>query len=166
MVGERDAHDAIVLAVGKRQHFELHPLQFFQRQFFEQCAARRGEVMLHRIVEGEESAACFFETVAQCDQFLPTIDRDQPSVFEIAPELLGFNAEIDDVRVGPNKRMERLHVGDCRSVPFTSINLHRAGLAELDGNNSRRRVGAKKQRVFFQFHESSTDCADLRRLKA
>jgi hypothetical protein len=108
--------------------------------------------MLYRIVEGEEIASRFFETVAQRDQFLPTIDRNQPSVFEVALELLGFNAKIDNVRVGPNERMERLHVGGCRSILFAPINFHRAGLVERNGDNPRHRIGAEEQCVFLKFH--------------
>ena len=108
--------------------------------------------MLDRIIKGEEIATRLFETVAQRDQFFPTIDRDQPAIFEVAFEPLGLDAKIDNVRVAPNKWMEWLDVGDGRSVLFAAINFHGAGLAELDGNNPRHRVGAEEQPVFLELH--------------
>src|SRR4030095_14506932 len=89
-----------------------------------------------------------------------------PAVFETALELLGFDTKIDNVRVTPNEWMERLNVNNGRSVPFPAINIDRAGLAQRDGDNARCRMCAKEHRVFLEFHESSTDCADLHRLKA
>ena len=92
VIGKRDAHDVIggtrIGHAGYRlfegEHFELQPFQFFERQTFEQRAPRRGEIMLHRIGEGEEIAPGVFETVAQRDQFLPTVHCNSPAVFEIA----------------------------------------------------------------------------------
>src|SRR5438128_5030293 len=108
--------------------------------------------MLHRIGEGEEIASSFLQSIAQSDQFLPTIDRDQPAIFEIALELLGFDAKIDNVAIAPNKWMEWLDVGDGRSVIFLAINFHRSGFAEFDCDNAGCRVSAEKQRVFLTFH--------------
>ena len=165
-IRKRDAHDVITVAgiggpgagisdASCRERFDLQSFQFFKRQIFEQRATRRGQVMLHRIGKGEEIAPRAFESVAQCDEFLPTIDRDQPAVLEIALKLFGFDAKIDNIRVAPDKWVERLNVGDGRSVRFPTINLNRSGLAELDGHNAWCWISAKEQRVLLEFHESS-----------
>src|SRR5207249_510708 len=75
---------------GYRKHFYLHPFQFFKRQVFKQRASGRGEVVLYRIGEGEEIASSVLQTVTQADEFLPAIDRDQPTVIEIALKLFDF----------------------------------------------------------------------------
>ena len=84
VIGKRDAHDMIGIPFGKREHFELHPLQLFERKIFEQSSAGGGEIMLNRIRECEEIAAGILQAVTQRDQFLPTVDRDQPTKFQIA----------------------------------------------------------------------------------
>src|SRR5262249_21020482 len=121
--------------------------------------------MLDRIGKGEEIAPRILQSVSESDQFFPTVDRDQPAELQIAFELLGFDSEIDNVRVSPNKRMERLDVGGCRSILFATINFDRAGLAKLNRDDARRRVRAKEDFVLLEFHGSSTDCADSRRFK-
>src|SRR5437879_761843 len=50
--------------------------------------------------------------------------------------------------------MERLDLGDCRSIFFPAISAHCSGLAQLNGDNARGRISAKKQRVFLEFHAS------------
>src|SRR6266545_7480717 len=108
--------------------------------------------MLDRITKGEEITISLFQAVAQRDQFFPTIDRDQPAVFEIASEFLGLDAKIDNVRVAPNEWMERLDIGNGRSILFLAINIDRAALAQRDSNNARRRICAKEDGVFLEFH--------------
>src|SRR5439155_24660412 len=117
-----------------------------------QCAPGRGEVMLHRIGKSEEIAPGVFESVAQYDEFFPAIDRDQPAVLEIALKLFGFDAEIDNVRVAPDKWVKRLNVGNGRTVRFPAINLNRSSLAELDSDNAGCWICAKEQRIFLEFH--------------
>src|SRR5207244_1193113 len=146
-----NAHDMIV-GTFERQHFELHSYQFFKRQIFEQGTARGGEIMLHWVREREEVAPGILQSVTQRDEFLPTIDGDQPAILEIAAKFLGFNAEIDYVAVGPDEWMKRLDVGDRRSISFPAIDFHRSRLAKLNGDDARRRISAKEQRVFLEFH--------------
>ncbi len=84
---------------------------------FEQGSPRRGEVMLHRIAQGEKAAARTLQAVAQRDQFLPTIDRDQPVELQIAGEFLGvFQSEIRDIAVRPDERVKGLDVADRAAV--------------------------------------------------
>src|SRR5262249_37857215 len=111
--------------------------------------------MLHWIGEREEIAPGVFEPVAQCDEFLPAIDSHQPAVLETALQLLGFDAKIDNVRVAPDKWVERLNVGNRRAVRFTAINLNRSSFAEFNRDNTWRRIGTEEQRVLLEFHESS-----------
>src|SRR5919198_446345 len=101
VVRERDANDVIVIAgvsaTGYGKHFDLHSLQCFERQIFEQRAASCSEIMLNRICECEEVASGAFQSVAERDQFLPAIDRDEPTVLQIGPKFFTLNAEIDNV---------------------------------------------------------------------
>src|SRR5947207_2902651 len=90
--------------------------------------------------------------MAQGDQFLPAVDRDQPTKFQIAFELFRFDSKIDNVRVRPNERVEWLNISRCRSILFATVNLDRAGFAELDCHNSRCRISAEKDSVFLKFH--------------
>ena len=158
VIRERNAHDVIVVAEvtpDYRENFQLHAFQFFKRQVLKQCAAGSCEIMLHRVGEGEEIAPGVPESVTQRKQFLPAIDCDQPGVLEITTEFFGFDAEIDNVAIGPHKWMERLDIGNCRSIVFPPINADRAGLAQLNGNNARRRISPEKHRVLFEFHRST-----------
>ena len=66
---------------------------------------------------------------------------------EIAGEFLSLDAKIDNIRVAPNEWMEGLDVGDCRTIFFTPVNFYGTSLAQLDGNNARRRIGAEEQAV-------------------
>src|SRR5439155_23384035 len=169
IVRERNAHDVVGRSCAsnagdgffKGKNFELHAFQFFERQFFEQRATSGSEVMLHRIVEGEEIAVRFLEAVAQSDQFLPTINRDQPAVLQVAFELLGLNSKIDNIGVAPDKWMERLDVGDGRSALSAAINLYRSRFTQLNRNDARHRVRTKKHPVLLQFH--SKRCLDFAR---
>src|SRR4029077_11861822 len=140
---------------GYREHLDLHAFQFFKWKIFKQRPPGRREVMLHGIGKREEIAPGVFEPVAQCDEFLPAIDRDQPAVLEIALKLFGFDAEIDNIRVAPDKRVERLNVGDGRSISFPAIDLNRSSLAEFNCHNARGWISAEEQRVLLKFHESS-----------
>src|SRR4029077_3331318 len=110
--------------------------------------------MLNRIGKREEIAAGVFESVPKRNQFLPTIDGDQPSVLPIAPELLCLDAKIDNVGVGPDKRMKRLDVGNGRTIWFPAMHTHGAGFAQLNSHNPRRRVCAEEKCVFLKFHYS------------
>src|ERR1700704_6225104 len=101
--------------------------------------------MLNRIAQSEVVAARVLETIAQRNQFLPAIGCDTPTVSKIAFELFGIDAKIDNVAVGPDKRMEGLDLGDGRPIFFAPINLYRAGLAQLDRDNARGRISAKEQ---------------------
>src|ERR1039457_2795712 len=121
--------------------------------------------MLNRIGKRVISASRAFQALARGYRFLPLTPGDPPAVFEIPFELLGFNAEIDNVAVDPDERVKRLDLGDGRSIVFPTVNAHCAGLAKLNRNDPRRRIGAEEQFVFLEGHESSTDCADFRRFK-
>src|SRR4029453_10832491 len=142
-------------SVFEGEHLDLHAFQFFKWQILKQRASSCCEVMLDGISESEEIAAGVFESVAQGDEFFPAIDRDQPAIPEIALKLFGFDAKIDNIRVAPDKWVERLNVGDGRSVRFPTINLNRSSLAEFNGHNARRWIRTKKQRVLLELHESS-----------
>ena len=74
---------------------------------------------------------------------------------QIALKLFGFDAKIDNIRVAPDKWVERLNVGDGRSVLFPAINLNRSSFAEFDGDDARCWIRAEKQRVLLELHESS-----------
>jgi hypothetical protein len=111
--------------------------------------------MLHGIGECEEVAASRFKTVAQGDQLLPAVNRNQPTVLEITGQFFGLEAKIDNVRTAPNERMERFYVGASRSVSFAAIDTDGASLTELDPDDPRSRICAKKHRVFLEFHEST-----------
>ena len=106
--------------------------------------------MLHRIAQREEAAAGALQAIAERDQFLPAIDADPPAELQIAGELLGFDPEIGHIGVAPNERMKRLDVAGRAAVFFAAINFHRAGIAHLDRDNPRRRIGAEEQGVFLE----------------
>ena len=98
VIRDRDAHDVIFVAgfidPSYGEHFDLHPLQFFKPQVFKQRASGRGQIVLHWIGEREEIASGVSQSVAQCDQFFPAINRDQPAVFKTAFKLFGFDAKM------------------------------------------------------------------------
>src|SRR5207248_5517669 len=156
VVREGNAHDMIAPAgvtdSGYRKHFYLHPFQFFKRQVFKQRASGRGEVVLYRIGEGEEIASSVLQTVTQADEFLPAIDRDQPTVIEIALKLFGFDAKIDNIRVAPDKWVKRLNIGNGQSICFPTINLNRSSFAEFNCDNAMRRMGFEVYAVLLEFH--------------
>ena len=108
--------------------------------------------MLHGIRKREEVAPRVFESVAKCYQFLPAIDGDEPSVLQIAAELFCLDAKIDYIRVGPDKWVERLDVGNGRSICFAAMYAHSPAFAQFNGHDPRRRISAKEQRVFLEFH--------------
>src|SRR5207245_7233036 len=91
--------------------------------------------MLDGISERKEIAPGFFEAVTQRDQFLPAVDGDAPTVFKIAGEFFSLDAKIDNIGVAPNEWMERLDVGDCRTIFSTPVNFYRAGFPQFDCNN-------------------------------
>ena len=64
--------------------------------------------MLDRIGEREIVAPGVLQSVAQRDQFLPTVDRNAPAVFEIAAQFFRFDPQIDNVAVGPDEWMKWL----------------------------------------------------------
>src|SRR6185369_11657995 len=117
-----------------------------------QRAASCSEVMLNRIGKCEKIAARVFDSVAEPDQLLPAIDCDEPAVLQIAVEFFRLDAEVDNVRVCPDKRMKWFEIGDGRTICFPPMHTHGAGFAQLNGHNSRRRVRAEKQRVLLKFH--------------
>ena len=122
--------------------------------------------MLDGIGEREEIAAGFLQPVAQRDQFLPAVDRDAPAVFEIAFELLRFDAKIDNVAVGPNEWMKRLDLDDGRSILLAAINACTVPVSPSSIATMRGVGSAPKSSVFFSKAMSqSTDCADFRRFK-
>src|SRR5436305_12159121 len=108
--------------------------------------------MLHRIGRGEKIAPGVLESVAQCDECLPAINRDQPAVFETALKLFGLDTKIDNVRIAPDKWVKGLDIGNGRSICFPAINLNRPSFAEFDGDNAWRWISAKEQRVLLEFH--------------
>ena len=111
--------------------------------------------MLHGISECEEVAPSAFKPVAQCDEFLPAINRDQPAVFETALKLFGLDTKIDNVRIAPDKWVKRLDIGNGRSICFPAINLNRPGFAKFDGDNAWSKISAEEQPVLLEFHEPS-----------
>src|SRR5207244_13379078 len=115
-----------VAAPGYSERFKLHAFQLFEAQILEQCASSCGKVMLNRIGEREEIATGVFESVAKRNQFLPAIHCDEPAVLQIAPEFFRLDAKIDNVRVGPDKRVKRLDVGYRRTIVFPLMHAHGA----------------------------------------
>src|SRR4029453_798152 len=107
--------------------------------------------MRYRIGEGEEIASSVLQTITQADEFLPAIDRDQPAVLETALKLFGFDAKIDNVRIAPNKWVERLNVGNGRSICFPAINLNRSSFAEFNRDNAGRWISAEEKGVLLEF---------------
>ncbi len=80
VVGDGDAGQMIAsrrfqIAAGKREHLDLHPFQFFERQLFEECPPCMSEVVLHGIAQGKEIATGVFQPIAERDQFLPAVGR-------------------------------------------------------------------------------------------
>src|SRR6266446_7168259 len=108
--------------------------------------------MLDRIAQSEETATGVFESVAQRDQFFPAVDADAPAVSQIAFEFFRIDAEIGHVGIEPDERMELFDVSDGRSILLAPINLYRSGIAQLNGNDARRGIGAEEQRVGFEGH--------------
>ena len=94
----------------KGENFELKRRSFFERKSLEQGAPGRGQVMLHRIAQREERAAGALQSIAQRDQFLPTVDADPPAVASNRREFFGFDVEIGHVGIAPDERMKRLDV--------------------------------------------------------
>src|SRR5947209_1011249 len=127
-------------------------MQLFEGEALEESPARVGEVMLHRIAQREKTAACVFQSVSQCDQFLPAVDTDSPPVTQVAGEFLRVDVEIGDVGVAPDKWLERLDIGPYRTILFASVNFHGSRLTELDGDNPRGRVGPEQELVFLESH--------------
>src|SRR6266480_3161666 len=111
--------------------------------------------MLHRIGRGEKIAPGVLESVAQCDEFLPAINRDQPAVFETALKLFGLDTKIDNVRIAPDKWVKSLDIGNGRSICFPAINLNRPGFAKFDRDNAWSKISAEEQSVLLEFHEPS-----------
>ncbi len=158
VIGNGDTREVIVgprleIAAGERENLDLHPLQFFKRQLLEERPPRVGEVMLHRIAQGEKVAARFFEPVAKRDQLFPTVGRDEPVVFQVARQFLGVRqAEIGRVAIGPDERMDFLGVATGRSILFPSINAHRPGVAHFNRDDPWPRIEAEEQGVFLETH--------------
>ena len=123
---------------------------------FEKVRPVCGKVMLHRIAQREEAAAGALQPVTERDQLLPAVDADPPAVTQIAAELLGLDVEIGHVGIAPDKRVKRLDIGRGRAILFAAINLHGPGFAQLDRNDARGRVRAKKERVFLESHGPAT----------
>ena len=140
----------------KGENFELKPAQFFESQAFEERATGVGEVMLHRIAQREETPARALQSVSERDQFLPAVDANPPTIAQIAGEFFGVDIEIGDVRIAPDKRMERLDVGNGRAIFFAAVNLDGPSVAQLDRDDPRRRVGAEEERIFLESHGPAT----------
>ena len=137
-----------VIDPGYSEHFELHAFQLFEGQILEQSASSCSEVMLNRIGKREEIAAGVLESVAERNQFLPAIDCDEPAVLQIAPEFFRLDAKIDNVGVGPDKRVKRLDVGTVE--PSVSRRCTRTVPVSPNSTATIRGVGsAPKSSVFF-----------------
>src|SRR6266571_3425544 len=54
--------------------------------------------------------------------------------------------------------MERLDIGNGRSIVFPAINIDCAGLAQRDSNNAGCRICTKEHCVFLEFHFLTTFC--------
>ena len=107
--------------------------------------------MLHRIGEREEIAPGALQAVAQRDQLLPAVDGDEPVELQVAGELLGvLHPEIRHVAIRPDERMKRLDVAHGGAVLLAPVDLHRPGVAHLDRDDARRRIGAEEHRVFLE----------------
>ena len=138
---------------GGSDRFDLQTLHVLQRHPFEERPARGGEVMLHRIAEGEEAASRAFQTVPKRDQLLPAIDRDPPIVTESAFQLLGIlHSQIGHVAIRPDEGMERLHFHGRAAIFAAPINPDGPGVAQLDRHDSRSRIGTEEERVVFESH--------------
>ena len=64
MVARRGCIRRSAVAAGKRKHFELHSVEFFESKVLEKSSPGRGEVMLDRIRKGKEIAPRIFQAVA------------------------------------------------------------------------------------------------------
>src|SRR5438105_10775168 len=113
--------------------------------------------MLNWIGECKKIASGVFQTIAQRDQFLPTVDRDQPAKFQIAFELFRFAPKIDNVRVRPTERVERLDVGRCRSIFLSTVHLtvpvSASSIATIRG------VGSAPKSIVFFSNSTARDSA-------
>src|SRR5262245_58864742 len=138
-----------------REHFDLHSFQFYKRQVFKQGTPGRSEIVLHRIGQREEIASRVFQSVAQCDEFFPAIDRNQPAILEIALKLFGFDAKIHNIRVAPDEWVKWLNISNGRSGCLPAINVNCSSFAEFNGDNAGRWISAEEQRVLLEFHEPS-----------
>src|SRR5207248_6328246 len=69
-----------------------------------------------------------------------------------APNLFRFDSNVDHIAVGPDEGVKRFHFGRCRSILLAAVDLDGAGLAQLNGHDSRRRVGPEENFVLFEFH--------------
>ena len=169
VIRKSDAHDVIAVAavadrgagvsdpsyrIGKRKDFELKPAQLFERKALEQSAPGRGQVMLHRIAQREEAASGALQSIAQGDQLLPTVDADSPGITQVAREFFSIDVEIGHVGIAPDERVERLDVGRGRSIFLAPVDLDRSGVAELDRDDARGRVGTEEECVFLESHSS------------
>src|SRR5438552_427588 len=134
-------------AADEGENFELEAAQLFESKTLKQRASGRGQVMLHRIAQREETATGALESVAQGNQFLPTVDGDPPTIAQIARELFGVDVEIGDIGIAPDKRVERFDVGGSRSIFFAPVDSDGPGIAELDCDDPQSRVGAEEERI-------------------
>src|SRR5216110_177447 len=130
---------------------------FFKPQVFKQRASGRGQIVLHGIGEREEIASGVSQSVAQCDQFFPAINRDQPAVFKTAFKLFGFDAKIQNIRVAPDKRVKRFNFDDCRSTFSPAINFNGSRFAQFNRDDPRRSIGAEEHGVLLKFHRGSRE---------
>ena len=74
---------------------------------------------MHRIAQSEKTAARVLKSVAERDQFLPAVDADPPAEFQIARKFLGVRlAEIGDIGIAPDKRMEFLDLAAGGAILF------------------------------------------------
>ena len=167
VIGNRDARDVIVrrrleIAAGKRQHFDLHPLQFFKRQLFEKRTAGVGEVMLYRIAQREKIAPGILQSVAKCDQLLPTVGRDQPIVFRSRQPAFPRSLGRDRPRRHRPRRRDEIPRSRRRSpILLPPVNLYRPSLAQLDCNDSWGRIGTEEQLIIFKRHGRNDGTASL-----
>ena len=81
-----------------------------EREILKERATGVGEVMLDRVAQSEETATGVFESVAQRDQFFPTVEADAPPISQISLEFFRIYTKIGDIRIEPDEWMKLFDV--------------------------------------------------------
>src|SRR5262245_12581892 len=105
-------------ASNKGEDLNLKPAEFLEGKTLKQRSPRRNQIVLHRIVQSEKIASDLFESVAEGDQFLPTVSSDTPAIAQIALELFSIDVEVRNIGITPKKWVERLDVCRGRTILF------------------------------------------------